>query len=317
MNKKVVITDYGFPDIGQEESLLRENGYDVVSGQCKTEEEVIQLSQKADAILVQWAPITRKVIESLENCKIIVRYGIGVDNVDLEAAWEKKIPVCNVPDYCLEEVANHTVALALVLARQLMEIDKRVRSGNWNIMPPLPFPPFREMTFATIGYGRIAKKVLERVKTFGFKVATFDLFIRDKDIRAEGVVPLNKEDILKQADIISLHLPLNEDTRHIIDAAALKNMKSSAILINTARGGLIDTIALVKSLQNGTIAGVGLDVFEEEPLSIDHPLMKCNNVILSSHTAWYSAASVPALQYRATKEVIRGLKGEPLLNRLV
>lgn len=316
MRKKIVITDYGFPAIDYEKEAAEKIGYDLVTGQCKREEEVITLCRNADGILAQWAPVSEKVMESLENCKIIVRYGIGVDNLDLQAAKKKGIPVCNVPDYCIDEVADHAVALAVALGRQLTATDKLVRAGKWKITPPLAMPPFREMVFATIGYGRIAREVLKRAAALGFSTAAFDLFVNEEEMRKNQVTPLTLAQLLTQADIISLHLPLNSETRHLINEDTIGQMKPASVIINTARGGLIDTVALAKALQTGRIGAAGLDVFEEEPLPVDHPLMSCDNTILTSHTAWYSASSIPLLQKMAMDELVRGLTDQPLRNRI-
>jgi len=316
MRKKIVITDYGFPNIDYEKEAAEKTGYDLVTGQCRQEDEVMALCRNADGILAQWAPISEKVIESLENCKIIVRYGIGVDNVDLQAAKKKGVPVCNVPDYCIDEVADHAVALAVALGRQLTATDKLVRAGQWKITPPLKMPPFREMVFATIGYGRIAREVLKRAAALGFSTAAFDLFVNEAEMRMSQVTPLTLVQLLSQADIISLHLPLNSETRHLINEDTIGQMKPASIIINTARGGLIDTVALAKALQSGKIGAAGLDVFEEEPLAATHPLMSCDNTILTSHTAWYSASSIPVLQKMAMDELVRGLTGQPLRNRI-
>lgn len=316
MRKKIVITDYGFPTIDYEREAAEKIDCDLVTGQCRTEEEVLELTKTADAILAQWAPVSRKVIEGLENCKIIVRYGIGVDNVDLKAAKEMGIPVCNVPDYCIDEVADHAVAMGIALARQLTTTDKRVRSGNWKITPPLVMPPFREMTFATLGYGRIAREVLKRAAALGFKTAAYDPFVEAPEMKKNNVEPLKLEQLLEGADIISLHLPLNDATHHIINEGTIGQMKSQSIIINTARGGLIDNEALASALLNRRIGAAGLDVFEEEPLPVTHPLMSCDNTILTSHTAWYSASSIPVLQRMAMDELVRGLTGQPLRNRV-
>lgn len=312
-----MITDYEFPNVDQEKDMLKKLGYEVDTGQCKTEDEVIELSKGAEGVFVQWAPVTRKVIDNLKNCKIIVRYGIGVDNVNLEVAKKKGIAVCNVPDYALQEVADHTLSLALALGRQITEIDKLMRRGIWKFPPPLSLPSFREMTFTTMGYGRIAREVIKRAKAFGFKTAAFDPFIQPEIMKADGVVPVGKEEAFRGADILSLHLPLNDETYHVINGESFKQMKKSAILINTARGGLIDTKALVEALQDNKIVAAGLDVYEKEPLPGNHQLMEFKNVILTSHCAWYSSSAITSLQYKATQEMIRGLNGEKLKNKIV
>lgn len=314
--QKVLITDYGFKNIEQEEKLITGAGFILHTAQCKTPEEVLANGKDAIALLVQWAPVTAEVIEGLTHCRLIVRYGIGVDNIDLQAAKSKSIVVCNVPDYCIAEVADHTVALALSLARQLTATHNRTISGEWKIIPPQPALPFYEMNFATIGFGRIAREVLKRAAPFGFKRMAYDPFVNPEYVKAEGVEPQNFETVISEADIISLHLPLTVQTHHLINAAALNTMKKGAILVNTSRGGLIDTAALAEKLKEGAIAA-GLDVFEKEPLSPDHPLMKCKNTILTSHTAWYSEQSVPTLQYMAAEALVRGLTNGVFKNRVV
>jgi D-3-phosphoglycerate dehydrogenase len=310
---KIVITDCGFANIIPETAAITGAGMELVSAQCKTAEEVISATADADGIIVQWAPITAEVINSLSRCKIIVRYGIGVDNVDLAAARQKGIPVCNVPDYCIDEVADHTVALALAQARQLLQIDARTRSGKWKIIPDKPMPSFSEMTFATAGYGRIARAVLDRARAFGFKLAAYDPYLTPP---SDSVAHLSLDELFRQADILSLHAPLSSETKHLVNAARLAQMKPIAIIVNTARGGLIDTAALAQALQDGTIAAAGLDVFESEPLEENHPLRNCPNVLLTSHVAWFSEKSVPKLQKLAAEEAVRALKGEPLRNQV-
>lgn len=312
---KVFITDYGFADLQQESDLLTALGYEVYSAKSTTEEEIIDKASDADALLVQWAPVTAKVIANLSKCRVIVRYGIGVDNIDLEAAKQKSIPVCNVPDYCIHEVADHTISLALALARQLTETNNRMKQGIWKIIPPHPMPAFRDMVFATVGYGRIAREVLKRSDSFGFMVGAYDPNITDKQMRDEGVQPFTFDELLTKSDIISLHLPLNEETRHMINISTINKMKNGAILINTSRGGLVDTTALTLALDERKIL-VGLDVFETEPLPESHPLWKSDHALLTSHIAWYSERSVPKLQQMAAEEVLRGLRGETLRNRV-
>ena len=315
-NGKVYITDYGFPNLEQERNLLNAMGYDVYSTANATEDDIIVNARDADAILVQWAPLTSRVISSLQKCRIIVRYGIGVDNIDLEAARKQCIPVCNVPDYCVEEVADHTISLALALARQLIETNVRMKNGGWSIIPPFPMPAFRDMLFATVGFGRIAREVLKRSQSFGFCIAAYDPNVSEEDMNNLGVTRLSFEEIICTADIISLHLPLNDNTRHLINADTFKKMKRGAILLNTSRGGLIDTGALIYALKDRKVAA-GLDVFENEPLPSGHPLWNAEHVLLTSHTAWYSARSVPRLQALAAEEILRGLRGEKLKNRIV
>jgi len=311
---KVLVTDHAFPNVAQEERLVGEAGASLTIAQCKTPEDVIAASRDADALLVQFAPITAQVVAGLDKCKVIVRYGIGVDNVDLQAAAAKGIPVCNIPDYCIDEVADHSLSLTLALARQLPQSDARLRSGIWKITPPRPFPALRDMTFATAGFGRIARAVLERARAFGFKLAAYDPFVDAGVFEQHRIRRLSRDDLFRTAGILSLHLPLSAETKHFLGRAQLAEMGEAGIVINTARGGLIDTVALAEALSGGRLHGAGIDVFEVEPLPDDHPLRSAPNVILTSHMAWYSEGSIPILQRKSGEEVVRALRGEPLHN---
>jgi D-3-phosphoglycerate dehydrogenase len=309
-----LITDFQFPDIGTERRIIESAGGDLAAFQCKTEGDVIAVAGEADVLLVQWAPITRAVIDHLPNCKVIVRYGIGLDNIDLDAARARGVTVRNIPDYCIEEVADHTFSLALALARQLTQIDRQVREGNWSIVPPRPMPAFRQCTFITIGYGRIARAVLHRARACGFQLAACDPYLPPDFEFPTDVTRVKFEDALRIADILSLNVPLTSETRHMLGPTTLAKMKPTSVLINTARGALIDTVALAAVLDNWAIAGAGLDVFEAEPLPADHPLRNCRNALLTSHVSWYSQLSGPNLQRLAAEEAVRSLRlASPIL----
>lgn len=309
----ITITDHGFTDLAQERSIIEGAGHQLVVAQCRTEDEVIAAAAEADALLVQWAPIPRRVIEQLNRCRLIVRYGIGFDNVDVEAANERGIAVCNVPDYCIDEVADHTVALTLALARQLRAIDDRVRDGVWRIVPDRPMPAMSSMTFGTLGLGRVARAVHARVAPFGFRSIAHDPHLGDTDT-LPAIEMVSFERLVADSDVISLHAPLTAQTRGLFGKEVLGAMKRGALIVNTGRGGLIDLDALVDQLESDHLGGAGLDVFEEEPLPVTHPVRTAPNVILTSHVAWYSEASVPRLQRMAAEEIVRGLSGAPLHN---
>jgi D-3-phosphoglycerate dehydrogenase len=311
----VCITDYGFANIDSERQIIEAVGGELRSGQCKTPAEVIALCAEADVVIAQWAPVNAEVISALKNCKGLVRYGIGVDNIDLKAAAAAGIPVANVPDYCIDEVADHTLALALSLVRQLGATDARVRSEEWSITPHAKnMPTLRKMTFATAGFGRIARGVLSRAVAFGCKPAAYDPYVPAEVFEKAGVVKLSVEELFAQADILSLNLPLTDETRHFVNASRLASMKPHAIVVNTARGGLIDTRALADALTKGTPFAAGLDVFESEPLEGDHPLRQAPHALLTSHTAWFSADSVGELQRLAAEEAARRICGENFKN---
>lgn len=314
---RVVITDYGFPNVAIEQQIIKSAGWEFCTFQCKTEQEVIDAGKNSDAILVQFAPITSFVIDQLARCKVIVRYGVGTDNIDLEAARSRGIIVCNVPHYCIDEVADHGFALAMALTRQIPTIDREVRGGLWSSTPRRSMPASRQMTFITIGFGRIARALLERAQACKFNIATCDPYLPANAELPMGVRNLSMEQALDTADILSLHAPLTEATHHMINAETLSALKPTSLLINTARGGLVDTIALADALNKGRLAGAGLDVFEQEPLPETHPLLKCPNVLLTSHVAWYSEISGKELQRMAAEEAVRALSGQPLQSRLI
>jgi len=312
--QKVIITDHVFKNFEMEKQVFSGNKVAFSVNNCTTGEEVIASGKDADGILVTFAPITEKVIRHLSNCKIIVRYGIGTDNVDLQAAKNKGIKVCNVPDYGTDEVADHTISLALSLARQLQWVESQLRNGQWFTTTPQPIQAFREMNFVSLGFGRIARAVLHRAKAFGFQLFAYDPFVDPEAMKKEGVSAIDFEGALKIADILSLHLPLNQQTQHMINYETMQQMKKSSILLNTSRGGLINTPELAKALDQELIAAAGIDVFEQEPLPADHPLRKAKNALLTSHIAWYSEASIRRLQKSTAEEIVRGLKGEPVKN---
>jgi len=299
MNAKVVITDWGFPSLDPERHVFEGKGIDLLEYQCESEEEVIRVVGDADVVMAQWAPVRANAIDAMTRCKGIVRYGIGLDNIDLEAARKKGIPVRNVPDYCVEEVADHTVALALAVQRQVVSVFQRLKEGTWKITPPLALPPLRQSTLGLIGFGRIGRLVAERARAFGMTVIVSDPVVPEADLRQAGATAAAFDRIIKESDVLSLHCPLNEKTKHLINGPILRQMKSTAILVNTSRGGLIDMDALVEALRTGVIAGAALDVFEQEPFPPGHQFLALPNAVATSHIAWYSSASMQELQRRA------------------
>ncbi len=299
MKHKIVITDWGFSSLDIEKSVFANMDVELRDYQCKTEDEVAKIVTDADVVMVQWAPVREKAIAAMTRCKGIVRYGIGLDNIDLSLAKQKGIVVRNVPDYCLSEVADHTMALVLSLQRQVTQVDKLVRQGVWKITPPLALPPLRQSVLGLIGFGRIAQLVAHRAKAFDMKVVASDPFISQTVFDEAGVMRLDIDEVLRTSDIISLQCPLTDVTKHVINHETLEVMKHHALLVNTSRGGLVDTSALITALKSNTIAGAALDVFEQEPLPLVNELYNLPNVIITSHNAWYSSASVGELQRRA------------------
>jgi len=309
MRPIVVITDWGFPSLDPEREVFGPLGVELREYQCKTEEEVVEAVKEADVVLAQWAPVKSRAIASMRRCRGIVRYGIGLDNIDLAKAKERGIPVRNIPDYCLEEVADHTMALMLALQRQVSRVDALVREGTWKITPPLPLPPMRQSVLGLVGFGRIARLVASRARAFGMRVVSADPFVGAEEFASAGVTGVDLDELFAASDIISLHSPLTDDTRHIIREESLRRMKPGVLLVNTSRGGLVDTAALTAALREGRVAGAGLDVLEAEPLEPESPLLSLSNLIMTSHVAWYSSASVGELQHRAALAAAELLDG--------
>lgn len=310
---KVVITDYTFPSVDVEQKVLSSVGVAVEDYQCKSEEEVVAAVQGAKVVLAQFAPIGRPALEVLAEDATIVRYGVGVDNIDVEAAKELGVSVSYVPDYCVDEVADHTVALLLTLLRKVKVFDEGVRSGDWGAVGlAKPLPPLQKTTLGLIGLGRIGRAVLERLRPFGVRFVVYDPFLSLEEASELGVSLTDLEPLLAESDAISLHVPLTQETTHLLNRERMNSMKSNAVVVNTARGGLIDLEALAEALETGDIGGAALDVFEEEPLPPESTLRDLSNILLSPHAAWYSEDSMPRLQRLVAEEAVRALQKEPL-----
>lgn len=307
---RVAVTDFGFPNLSPERAVLEPLGFTFVTGQCRTAEEVAELCKDADAVLTQWAPVTADAIRVFTRCRVIVRYGIGVDNVDLEAARERGIPVVNVPDYAVQEVADHTLALMLAIVRKIPRVVEQVRNGRWEIAPCRPIMGLQDKIFGVAGFGNIARAVVQRAKAFGMKAIGYDPYV-GADVFAEyGVEKVEWDDLLALSDVISVHMPLTPETRHKFHAKTFRRMKRTSYLVNTSRGGVVDTQALVRALMDGEIAGAALDVLETEPIPEDHPLLAMEQCIVTSHCAWYSEQSMFRLQEYAALEIKRMFTGE-------
>src|SRR5918996_666371 len=307
----VAITDYVFPSLEPEQAVLAPLGVDLRPQQCRSGEEIIALAQDADAVLNCYAKMTARVIENLKRCKIIARYGIGVDNVDLAGATKAGILVTNVPDYCVDEVSDHALALLLTLARQIAIADAGVKSGTWDVTAHTEIRRLRGQTLGLLGFGKIAKALASKVQSLGMKVLVYDPYVASDLIFLHGAQAASLERLLAEADAISVHVPLSAETRNLIGQRELAHMKPTAFLINTSRGGIVDEQALAVALKEGRLGGAALDVLSSEPPSPDHPLRQAPNMILTPHLAFYSRESVIELQTKAAEEVARALKGEP------
>lgn len=312
---KVVITDFGDPDHSLEAGVLAASGLDInlVRMQTRLPDELIPAVADADALLVQWATINRKVIESLTRCKVISRYGIGVDMVDLQAAGECGIPVANVPDFCIEEVSDSTIAYILNLNRRITFLDRFVRSGGWGTSRPLPiWPPqrLRGQTVGFVGLGNIGRMASQKAAALGLKVIGYDPYVAPALLAGLDIEMVSLNELLRRSDFVSLHCPLVEETRGLIGAEQLAMMKPGAFLINMARGPVVNQKAIYEALVNKTIAAAALDVLDPEPPDPADPLLQLENVIVAPHASSGSSEAVLQLRYDAAQNIVDALSGK-------
>jgi D-3-phosphoglycerate dehydrogenase len=310
-DRLVVVTDYTFPTLHHEQAAAAEACF--MAHQCRDADSVAAAVKGADVAVVQFAPMTRAALEGLAPGARVIRYGVGYDNIDVKAAAELGIKVAYVPDYCTDEVADHTATALLASLRKLAALDASVRAGQWAAVAVCkPMRPFRESTVGFLGLGRIGRAVMDRLRPFGFGFLVFDPALSETDLAALGAgKAATTDDLFAAADALALHAPSTPKTRGIVNAQTLARMKPNAVIVNTARGDLIDAAALAAALQDGRIAGAALDVFDKEPLPADHVLRSAPNLQLSPHAAWYSDTSIDRLQVLAADEIRRALAGEP------
>ena len=303
---RVVITDCDHGSIEEEREEFGPIEAELILAQVREEDDLIRSCQEADGLINQYALLTRRVLENLPRCKVVARYGVGVDSIDLKAATDLGIIVANVPDYCIDEVASHTVAMILTLARKTAFFDRKVKSNQWDFRQGVPIDRIQGKTLGLIGCGRIGFEVAKRISAFGVKVLAFDPYIQKVE---EGIELTDLETILKKSNFISIHCPLNESTRHLIDEKEFQKMERKPFLINTSRGPIISEKALIKALEEGRISGAGLDVLETEPPDSRNPMLKMENVIFSPHVGFYSVESISELKRRTAKNVVDVLMG--------
>ncbi|MEE8471971.1 MAG: C-terminal binding protein [Dehalococcoidia bacterium] len=301
-------------------------GEDVIKGvgavfqgrNCASEDEIIDFARDADAVISPTSiqPFTRRVIESLDRCRIIASVGVGYESIDLPTATEHDICVTNVPDYCLDEVSDHAMALILSCARKISHLNRAIRRGRWTgsreirreILPPMF--RLRGQTLGIVGMGHIARSLLPKARGFGLRTIAYDPFVSAGVMRSLGVERVDLDRLCAESDYISLHAALTEGNKHLIGRAQFRAMKPTAYLVNTSRGGLVDEEALIEALGEGLIAGAGLDVMETEPPSPDSPLLKMDNVVVTGHTAQYSDESEAELWRRPAEEIALALAGK-------
>ena len=304
---KIVITDCDHPSVEIEKKILSEIEPELILETCRTEEDVIAVAADADGIINQYAPITRRVIESLKRCKVVARYGVGVDNIDVKAATENNIIVANVPDYCLDEVSTHALGLILACARKIIFLDRKVRERTWDFKIAKPLFRTQGKILGLFGLGRIARMVAQKASGFGFRIIAYDPYVSKVD---GGIKLVKFSQLLSDSDFVSIHVPLTVETRHSFGENELKAMKKTAYLINTSRGPIVDEKALYVALKEKWIAGAALDVMEKEPPDWENLLLKLDNLIITPHISFYSEESYVELKTKVAESVRSVLKGE-------
>ncbi len=319
---KVVIADPPGADHEVEAAALAASGLalDPVWLDARDADRVLEHAADADGLVISWVPMTRAVIGQLRRCRVIARFGIGVDMIDLDAATERGILVCNTATYCLDEVSNHAMGLLLMLNRGLLQDVDALRSGGWFRSMSTPPRRLAGQRLGLVGLGNIGRLVARKARAFGLEVVAYDPYLRGRETEVDGTPLVDLDDLLACADLVSVHCPLNASTHHLLGERELRLMKPTAFLINTARGPIVDAAALVAALAERRLAGAGLDVFETEPLPADDPLRQLDNVILTPHSASWSVESSAECRRVAIEHVVTVLRGgvpSDVVNRAV
>lgn len=309
---KIVISDYQYDTIEPQREVVR--GFKeakLIDLQCRTEEDVLTMAADADIIINQYAPMTERVINGLERCKAIIRYGIGVDTIDVKAATAKGIYVCNIPDYGVDETSNHAISMIMALARKLPVITADVKRGNWGLECAKPLHRFAGSTLGLVGLGRIATAVAAKMAAFNLNIIAYDPYVSEDHAAQAGVQLVDFKTLYRSSDYISIHCPSTDENYHLINRDVLRQMKPTAYLINAARGSIVDEPALIWALEEGEIAGAGLDVLEKEPIDSNSRLLQMDQVIVTSHFGGYSEEAIDTLQKKAALEAVNILSGNP------
>jgi D-3-phosphoglycerate dehydrogenase len=306
----VAVSDSVFPNLDLARNVLLRVGAEVRLAAQPTPAGILEAAREADALLVTYAKINAEMIGQMKRCRIISRFGIGVDNVDIAAATAARIVVTRVPDYCIDEVSDHAMALLLSLIRKIPFSNARTQAGRWEMAAVAPIHRLRGTVLGLAGFGRIPQLVAPKAKAFGLRVVTYDPYVPQNVMDQAGVERVEFAELLKMSDYISIHTPLLPETHHLFNAEAFRQMKPGAVIVNTSRGPVVDEAALAAALDAGKLAGAALDVLEQEPPS-SSPLQGRDNVNLTPHTSFYSVEALEDLQTKAAEEVLRVLSGEP------
>lgn len=312
-NPKIIICDCDHKDVNNEKAVFDAAGMEFKWLQCTTQEAVIEQCQGAVCFLNQYVRMDRKIFEAIPTLKCIVRYGVGVDNVNLKDATEFGVQVCSVPDYGTNEVADHALALMMAVTRKIHLIANLTEQGVWDYVKTVPVRRFAVSTIGILGCGRIGQAFARRAHSLGSRVIAYDPLYGTPGFQTLDFVEyLSQDEVLAQSDIVSLHSALNEETAGMMNAETFGKMKDGAYFINVSRGGLVDEAALDAALTSGKLAGAGIDVVCKEPLGKDSPLFRHENVVITPHMAWYSEESAKDLKTKCAEEAVRFMKGEPV-----
>jgi D-3-phosphoglycerate dehydrogenase len=309
----VAVADSVFPNLDVARQVVGGIGADLQLATDASPESILRVAAPADALLVTYAKINGDMIGQMKRCRIISRFGIGVDNVDLDAATAAGIVVTKVPDYCIDEVSDHAMALLLALARKIPSSNAQVHAGRWEMKAVVPIHRLRGRILGLVGFGRIPQLVAPKARAFGLRVIVYDPFVQADVIAREHVDQVDFDELLAQSDYVSIHTPLLPQTRNLFSTEAFSKMKPGALLVNTARGPIVDEQALARALDAGQLAGAALDVMPNEPPA-GSPLLGRENVIITPHTSFYSEESLLELQRKAAEEVVAVLTGQPARN---
>jgi D-3-phosphoglycerate dehydrogenase len=306
----IAVTDSVFPSLEPAKAALGRLNPTYRMSKSVNADDILAVAKDADAILVTYAKLTRDILSQLTKCKAIGRFGLGVDNIDLPTAKEKGIAVNYVPDYCIREVSDHTMALLLALIRKIPLSNKLVQSGRWEMPAVVPIRRLEGTVLGLVGFGHIPRLVAPKAQAFGMKVIAYDPYVKPEQFKAMNVEGVDFDTLVKTSDYVSVHAPLLPATRGMLNADAFAKMKKGAYVVNTARGPLIDEPALIAALDAGQVGGAALDVVTAEPLAKDSPLLGRDNVIISPHTGFYSIEALEELQTKCATDVARVLSGE-------
>jgi len=309
----VAVSDSGFPSLDLAREVVSRVGAELRMATQPTPEAILDVARDAEGLLVTYAKITAEMISQMKRCKIISRFGIGVDNVDIAAATAAGISVTKVPDYCIDEVSDHAMALLLSLVRKIPFSSARAHAGRWEMAAVVPIHRLRGTILGLVGFGRIPQRIAPKAKAFGLRVITFDPYVPQTVLEQAGVERVEFAELVKMSDYISIHTPLLPETRHLFNAEVFRQMKPGAVIVNTSRGPVVEEAALARALDAGQLAGAALDVLEQEPPT-SSLLFGRDNVILTPHTSFYSVEALEELQTKAAEEVVRVLSGEPPRN---